>query len=621
MRDKFKPRHNLHHGVMGRNVKHVSLILDQCSSSSKINRTAGSVENTALHLAAKNGDIDIADMLIYKGANLHQRNKNGMTALHIAAQHRHHKLLKLLLSRGSNINDLTVGRMTSLHIAVHRSSKFMVEDLLDSGANVRTQNILGNTPLHDALKRRCKDVIKQLVTNGAPIHFRNNKGETVLHIACLYCDKEIVELLLNKGADCNALTADGSTCLHYAVNNVRYSADLVPLLIETGAAAWVMNRAGEAPFTIAIKQAVKWYSCEFLGYLLGKGLDFDEPVGQSCLNYLDDIDNETITLPALSTVFTVAIKYEDIRLFELLISKGIQIDYKNQFCTTPLLEAVTSDNLHAAKVLLQLGADPNDKDSHNKSALRLAESEAMVQLLLIYNADVEEANLLHRIVKYRNSSMFNLLIEKGADINKKCSRGHSVLHYAMGTESGHMLARVLYTGVEPEEFFRIFLKSYQKLKMLHFFLMAQQVMIFYFQGISNDEIMGIVRSTKCLKIYNDFTEDQRKMIVTRICKDFPVTYYDLLMKRGEELVRILRIKQIRKAVKKRETQVKFETFAIRLRLNIENGLRRLRLESELQEELEAFIPSNVACQMSKYFNNSDLLKFTCGLREPSEDIF
>ena len=49
-------------------------------------RTGDGLQANALHLAAKNNHVELIDVLVHLGADVHMANAQGMTALHMAAQ-------------------------------------------------------------------------------------------------------------------------------------------------------------------------------------------------------------------------------------------------------------------------------------------------------------------------------------------------------------------------------------------------------------------------------------------------------------------------------------------------------------------------------------------------------
>ena len=60
--------------------------------------------NTALHLAAQNGQLGVAEHLIEAGANLNAPNAHKHIPLHLAAQNGHMPMTKVLVDGGSDLN-------------------------------------------------------------------------------------------------------------------------------------------------------------------------------------------------------------------------------------------------------------------------------------------------------------------------------------------------------------------------------------------------------------------------------------------------------------------------------------------------------------------------------------
>jgi len=60
--------------------------------------------NTALHLAAQNGQIGVAQKLIEAGANVNAPNAHKHIPLHLAAQNGHLNLSKLLVQSGTDLD-------------------------------------------------------------------------------------------------------------------------------------------------------------------------------------------------------------------------------------------------------------------------------------------------------------------------------------------------------------------------------------------------------------------------------------------------------------------------------------------------------------------------------------
>lgn len=73
---------------------------------------------TALHEAARNGDIERLKSLLDNGADVNAKDeKNGAAPLHYAAGHGHARAVKLLLDKGAEVNARDNTGSTPLHWA------------------------------------------------------------------------------------------------------------------------------------------------------------------------------------------------------------------------------------------------------------------------------------------------------------------------------------------------------------------------------------------------------------------------------------------------------------------------------------------------------------------------
>src|SRR5262249_41633115 len=92
---------------------------------------------TALHYAASLGDAQMAEMLIYAGANPQARTRiNDYTPLHLAAESGSGAVVKMLLNAGADVNaTTTVSGVTPIHLAASAGNVDAVNALLEKGAN------------------------------------------------------------------------------------------------------------------------------------------------------------------------------------------------------------------------------------------------------------------------------------------------------------------------------------------------------------------------------------------------------------------------------------------------------------------------------------------------------
>ena len=90
---------------------------------------------TALHLAAGNGYNEIMKLLIYNGAQIDVKDKNGCLPIHYAALLNRIESVKLLIENGTNIHEVST-KGTPLELAVLRSNTETIRLLIEHKADV-----------------------------------------------------------------------------------------------------------------------------------------------------------------------------------------------------------------------------------------------------------------------------------------------------------------------------------------------------------------------------------------------------------------------------------------------------------------------------------------------------
>ncbi|XP_019618720.1 PREDICTED: uncharacterized protein LOC109465744 isoform X2 [Branchiostoma belcheri] len=151
-------------------------------------------EQTFLHVATKQGSVDIIRTLLSAGADPGIHDRNGDTPFDLSPSQAvtnvyNEELLQAiaqsnvgrvcqLIAAGVNINlrDSVEGRNTPLHWAASFANHEMVQCLCDRGADVNLCNSKGATPLHDAVLRKDEDIVQELLEHGASPLLVGTKG-------------------------------------------------------------------------------------------------------------------------------------------------------------------------------------------------------------------------------------------------------------------------------------------------------------------------------------------------------------------------------------------------------------------------------------------------------------
>jgi len=150
------------HNAMGKAEKYVktSELLIQhgadvnARGGIRVSSGPGKWKHTPLHLAAREGNLEIVKLLIEHGAKIEAKDFNNATPLFMAVTHKRKEVVKYLLEKGANIN--VRGRLYSDH---------------------------REYPIHRAIESRQDDMAELLVAYGADLNVKNQKGQTPLQLA------------------------------------------------------------------------------------------------------------------------------------------------------------------------------------------------------------------------------------------------------------------------------------------------------------------------------------------------------------------------------------------------------------------------------------------------------
>lgn len=121
-----------------------------------------------------NALTEIADILVYHGVSIHERDLCQLTPLDYSILRKNISLITILLDKGVDINQVNKNLDTPLHLAVnYGSDNDLIDFILSKGANINAKNVKGDTALHAACVHCREDVIRLLVRRGASVVIKN----------------------------------------------------------------------------------------------------------------------------------------------------------------------------------------------------------------------------------------------------------------------------------------------------------------------------------------------------------------------------------------------------------------------------------------------------------------
>jgi len=320
--------------------------------------------NESLHYAAGAGDIEKVRELIAQHADVNQRDENGQTPLHRAVPMGHIDVAELLLNKGANINAKTQSDetgYTSLQLAADRGQLDMVKLLVAKGADVNTkrqkEGHKDRTAKSYALGRNYKEIVEFLYAHGADIpkiHLAAYRGhlETVkslieggtevdakdddgtpLHYAAMAGHEAIARFLIDATANVNARNRNGWTPLHFAA--IGGSAEVARMLVARGADIEARSDNGQTPLLRAAAEGSKGVIEVLLDN--GAGVNIADPTyGWTPLHY--------------------AARYGHRDVVELLLDKKASIEVRLTTGHTPLALAEQVGHTAIAGLLRKHGA-------------------------------------------------------------------------------------------------------------------------------------------------------------------------------------------------------------------------------------------------------------------------
>ena len=420
--------------------------------------------DTALHMAAREGYVNVVFKLLDLGANPLLLNAKGDTALHMAAQGGLVAVVSSFIARGIDVGARDNSGATALHFAAGGGHIAMVARLIDRGIDVNVQDNNGATALHSASGAEKADSVRMLLDKGCDIHAVTHDGFTPLRFAACAHDSSVLayflnndmgnqheyhpthgnllhsaassgstaalRLLVDKGLDLTSTIAStGETAVHLAARNGKSGA--VRWLLDHGASLDVHDIAGIDPCVAAVvKCSAEWEARAVLeavaesaignsglqAVVLGRNLiHYASAFGRSrCVELLISkgaaVDSKTVDVYE-ETAMHCAASYNCVEVAETLAKAGATVDARNVVGMTPLRNAASKSHVEMAVLLLDLGASCDVADVAGMTPLCAAASAG-------------------------STACCSLLVAKGADMMHRDNGGRTALGAALESQDG-----------------------------------------------------------------------------------------------------------------------------------------------------------------------------------------
>jgi len=321
----------------------------------------------------------------------------------------------------------------SIHSAAAAGRKEILIELLDKAVDVNEEDKYGVQPLYYACRYGHYALALILVSRKANVNHVSSKGHA-LYIACSKGYSTIVHMLLRNNAEVNLPGGPFGNALVAACNGGRL--EIVRLLLSHKS---TIERSPMQRFS-ALHEAILGGQKQIVALLLENGADVNETMkGKAALFVAVESQKEDIVSllidkkadinvyhPTDATALHVAIRKSrkgqgETRLAELLLRNGT-IVHGTENWTPALHAAVEVGSMDMVQLLLRYNADINEAAKDGATAFSIAGREGLTkigQVLIGNGANLEEqgSEALTWAAKGGHVGMVRWLLDIGVDVN------------------------------------------------------------------------------------------------------------------------------------------------------------------------------------------------------------
>lgn len=382
---------------------------------------------TALHWAAFHDDAELVDLLLKAGADVNAENLYGVPPLAQATTNGNVAIVKLLLDAGADPNTKLKGGESVLMVAARTGDNESVKTLLAAGADPNVRERLGQTALMWAAAEGYVDVVRTLLDAGADLNASLDSGFTAFFFSVREGYLEVVNEFLARGVDLKATMQPSggvgerarrrtapTTPLMLAVQNAHYEVAIA--LVDAGAEVHDLSTGFtplhmipglRRPDSSDISDGApprgmgSLSSIDFVHEMVKRGADINFRLPEEGRDRIPN--TSSLIEPAGSTPFLFAADRADVPLMRLFLELGADPMMPNFNGTTPFLAAAglgtqepaeeageEGESLEAVQLLLDLGADVNEKNNNGDTAMHGAAYNMypkVIELLAANGAD------------------------------------------------------------------------------------------------------------------------------------------------------------------------------------------------------------------------------------------
>ncbi|CAB3385704.1 Hypothetical predicted protein [Cloeon dipterum] len=473
---------NLLHFFIAQNRSDIAQIIHAWNPN--LIKKVDSVRRNALHLAAQFADLSACRWLIAEGIDVASTSIFG-TALHRAPLNKNHgiELVRFFVSKKLKLNEKSEFGFVPLDAALAAENIDIARELLTLGAtlNIKNHNFLLNCVMVNKLN--CVKFLHEF--DKSLIRGIGTKGRDALHLAAEFSDLEMCRWLVENGIPVDSLNGERQTSvLHHVGLNSKHGTQLVGYFSDLG----LDINKHDKYYCFPLNYALKYKNFDVAEEMLKYGADlyalnYDMNIFHACImgNNLEGVQfvlsKEPEIIYSLANgdlnALHIAANHADLKMCQWLcgknvdvlnddelgntvlhfaaknkkfgkslvpffVSKGVNVNLKNNNSHSAFCLALYTENIAAAEELLKAGADMDIKlENGDNNALhfctrnnKLLSAKFVVGLNKgLLKEDIRGVTILHMAAQTADLQFCKFLVEKGADVHAKDFLGRSVLAY------------------------------------------------------------------------------------------------------------------------------------------------------------------------------------------------
>lgn len=304
-----------------------------------------------IHQAVQEGDLDrVVALLDGDPASVGAVDEQERTPIHLAAIFGHVDIARLLIERGAEVASLDHQGFSPLGMAIFRQRMEMIDLLLDAGADPVGAGGMRLSAIDLAFYQDClrgTEMTEHLLSRGAefdatgPWQFPVSR----LHLTATFGNAIKARLVLERGVDPDLKGRGDETALIGAARGNH--TELMQVLLDADADPNLADAVGNTPLSWAVERG----HAEAIRTLLEHGAETD---------FVDPAEGRTL--------LHVAALGGHLPVVEVLVGNGLQVSARDAGGKTPLHYATRYGHRRVADFLLANGADRSEIETERFGA-------------------------------------------------------------------------------------------------------------------------------------------------------------------------------------------------------------------------------------------------------------